>query len=86
MAARREQAVSGGGERRRRRSGEGLAGRKGGRAARGQGEARCGVDLGGAAVEARLDGGLEARRRSVERRRRSGVSGQGKSERARETE
>ena len=33
-------------------------------------------------MEARLDGGLEARRRSVERRRSSGVSGQGKSERS----
>jgi len=39
--------------------------------------------LGGAAVEVRLDGGLEARRRSVERRRRSVASGQGKSERVR---
>ena len=45
------------------------------RAARGRGKAIGVVDLGGAAVEARLDGGLEARRRSVERRRRSGVSG-----------
>ena len=34
-------------------------------------------------MEARLDGGLEARRRSVERRRRSVASGQGKSERVR---
>ena len=83
VAARREQAVGGGGERRRRRSGEGLVGRKGGRAARGRGEARCGVDLGGAAVEARLDGGLEARRRSVERRRRSGVWEHGESKRRR---
>ena len=39
--------------------------------------------MGGVAVEARLDGGLEARRRSVERRRRSVASGQGKSERVR---
>ena len=50
---------------------------------RGQGGAAGGVNLGGAAVEARLDGGLEARRRSVERRRRSVASGQGKSERVR---
>ena len=34
-------------------------------------------------MEVRLDGGLEARRRSVERRRRSVASGQGKSERVR---
>ena len=59
VAARREQAVGGGGERRRRRSGEGLAGRKGGRAARGRGEARCGAYLGGAALEWRGDGGFE---------------------------
>ena len=34
-------------------------------------------------MEARLDGGLEVRRRSVERRRRSGVWGGGKSKRVR---
>ena len=34
-------------------------------------------------MEVRLDGGLEARRRSVERRRRSVASGQGKSEKVR---